>query len=71
MSPEEIVYMHRLGTNAQTDVPVFGYRVLPGIDLDLSDNNGVSTDPRSEIVVATVNPGFANEYAIHDKFITN
>jgi prolyl oligopeptidase len=59
------VYLHRVGTDAETDVPIFGYGVVPGIDLDPSDSSGVTTDPRSKFVVATVNRGFANELAIY------
>jgi prolyl oligopeptidase len=59
------VYLHRVGTDAETDVPVFGYGVNAGIDLDPSDNSGVYTDPRSRFVLATVTRGFANENAIY------
>jgi prolyl oligopeptidase len=59
------VYLHRVGTDADTDVPVFGYGVAPGIDLDPSDSSSVSTDPRSKFLLATVNHGFSNEYSIY------
>jgi len=59
------VYLHRVGTDAESDVPVFGYGVVPGIDLDPSDSSAVYTDPRSKFVLATVNRGFANEDAIY------
>ena len=59
------VYLHRVGTDAESDVAVFGYGVVPGIDLDPSDTSTVFTDPRSKFVLATVNHGFANEYAIY------
>jgi prolyl oligopeptidase len=59
------VYLHRVGTDAESDVAVFGYGVVPGIDLDPSDNSGVTTDPRAKFALATVNRGFANENAIY------
>ncbi|HXW90955.1 MAG TPA: prolyl oligopeptidase family serine peptidase [Terriglobales bacterium] len=59
------VYLHRVGTDAEEDAAVFGYGVVPRIDLDPSDGSAVFTDPRSQFVLATVNRGFANEYAIY------
>lgn len=59
------VYLHRVGRDADSDVAVFGYGVVPGIDLDPSDTSAVFTDPRSKFVVATVNRGFANEFGIY------
>jgi len=59
------VYLHRVGSDGESDVPVFGYGVVPGIDLDPSDDSNVLNDPRSKFVLATVNRGFANEYTIY------
>ena len=59
------VYLHRLGTDPETDPAVFGYGVNPGIDLDPTDTSFVSTDPRTELVLAGVNRGFRNELAIY------
>lgn len=59
------VYLHRVGTDAESDVAVFGYGVVAGIDLDPSDNSAITTDPRSNFALATVNRGFANENAIY------
>jgi prolyl oligopeptidase len=59
------VYLHRVGTDAESDVAVFGYGVVPGIDLDPSDSSALITDPRSKFALATVNRGFANENTIY------
>jgi len=59
------VYLHRVGTDAESDAAVFGYGVVPGIDLDPSDSSAVITDPRSKFALATVTRGFANENTIY------
>jgi prolyl oligopeptidase len=59
------VYLHRVGTDPESDPAVFGYGVNPGIDLDPTDTSFVSTDPRTTFVLAGVNRGFRDELAIY------
>jgi prolyl oligopeptidase len=55
------VYLHRVGTDPEKDVAVFGYGVYPEIKLEPSDASYVSTDPRTSYAIAIVQHGFMNE----------
>jgi prolyl oligopeptidase len=55
------VYLHRVGTDPEKDIAVFGYGVHPEIKLEPSDASYVSTDPRTNYAVAIVQHGFMNE----------
>jgi prolyl oligopeptidase len=55
------VYLHRVGTDPEKDVAVFGYGVYPEIKLEPSDASYVSTDPRTDYAIAIVQHGFMNE----------
>ena len=59
------VYLHRVGTDPESDPAVFGYGVNPGIDLDPADGSFVATDPRTPFMLAGVNHGFGNELTIY------
>jgi len=59
------VYLHRVGTDPESDPAVFGYGVNPGIDLDPADGSFVVTDPRTTFVLAGVNHGFRNDLTIY------
>jgi prolyl oligopeptidase len=59
------VYLHRVGTDPESDLAVFGYGVKPEIDLDPTDTAFVITDPRTPYVFAGVNRGFRNELALY------
>jgi len=55
------VWLHRVGTDAEKDAPVFGYEVDAKIKLDPADAGFVLADPRSPHAVACVNHGFDND----------
>jgi len=55
------VLLHRLGTNPDSDVPVFGFGVNPEIPLDATDGSFVQIDPRTPTAIACVNHGFSND----------
>jgi prolyl oligopeptidase len=59
------VYLHRVGTDPESDSAIFGYGVNPEIDLDPADASFVVTDPRTTFVLAGVNRGFRNELTIY------
>jgi prolyl oligopeptidase len=59
------VFLHRVGTNPESDQPIFGYGVNSGIDLDPADSCTVISDPRSPYAVAYVNHGFSNDLTIY------
>jgi len=59
------VYLHRVGTDPESDAAVFGYGVRPEIELDPTDAASVITDPRTTYALASVNRGFQNELAIY------
>ena len=50
-------YLHVLGTNAQNDRAVFGYGVVPAIDVDPKHEIGVSVSPGSNYAIGRINPG--------------
>jgi prolyl oligopeptidase len=55
------VLLHRVGTNPDSDVPVFGFGVNPEIPLDATDGSFVQIDPRTPTAIACVNHGFSND----------
>jgi prolyl oligopeptidase len=55
------VWLHRVGTDAGKDTPVFGYQVDPQIKLEPADTSYIGIDPRSPHVIACVNHGFDND----------
>ncbi len=59
------VYLHRVGTDPESDPAIFGYGVNPEINLDPADSSFVSTDPRTTFVLAGVNHGFENDLTIY------
>jgi prolyl oligopeptidase len=59
------VYLHKVGTDAESDLAVFGYGVISGIDLDPADSCGVISDPRSPYALAYVNHGFSNDLTLY------
>jgi prolyl oligopeptidase len=52
------VLLHRLGTDPETDIAVFGYDVDPRIKLEPSDSSLVVIDPRTTYAIALVTHGF-------------
>jgi prolyl oligopeptidase len=59
------VFLHKVGTDPESDQPIFGYGVNSGIDLDPADSCTVISDPRSPYAVAYVNHGFSNDLTIY------
>jgi prolyl oligopeptidase len=59
------VYLHVVGTDAERDLPIFGFGVNKGIDLDPADNSTVISDPRSAYALAVVNHGFNNDLTLY------
>lgn len=55
------VLLHRLGTDSETDIPVFGYGVNSAIKLEPSDACNVSVDPRTKYALAGVGPRIQHE----------
>jgi prolyl oligopeptidase len=59
------VFLHRVGTDPETDVAVFGYGVVEGINLDPSDGSTVLSLPGIPFALAFVNHGFDNDLTIY------
>jgi prolyl oligopeptidase len=59
------VFLHRVGTDPETDVAVFGYGVNAAIPLEPSDASTVLTYPGSPIALAIVNRGFDNDVTVY------
>jgi len=59
------VFLHRVGTDPETDVAVFGYGVVDGIDLDPSDSSTVVSFPGIPFALAYVAHGFDNDLTIY------
>jgi prolyl oligopeptidase len=59
------VFLHTVGTNPDQDLPVFGYGVNQGIDLDPADSCFVDADPRASYAVAIVNHGFSSDLTVY------
>jgi prolyl oligopeptidase len=55
------VFLHRVGTNPETDTAVFGYDVDPKIKLEPSDTSFIGIDPRTTYASACVSRGFSND----------
>jgi len=58
-------YLHRVGTDPESDVAVFGYGVIAGIELDPSDSCGVLSPPGIPYAFAYVNHGFNNDLTVY------
>ncbi len=50
-------YLHVLGTDPKKDPAVFGYGVVPSIDVDPKQSGHISTSPGSKYAIGLVNPG--------------
>lgn len=59
------VYLHRVGTDPETDVAVFGYGVIDGIKLEPSDTSTVLSFPDIPFALALVSHGFDNDLTIY------
>jgi prolyl oligopeptidase len=59
------VFLHKVGTDPERDLPGFGFGVNSGIDLDPPDSCGVVSDPRISYAVAYVNHGFSNDLTLY------
>jgi prolyl oligopeptidase len=59
------VDLHVVGTDPERDIPIFGYGVNKGIDLDPADASVVISDPRSPYALAVVTHGFSNDLTVY------
>ena len=59
------VFLHRVGADPETDVAVFGYGVIDGIDLEPSDSSTVLSLPGIPFALAFVTHGFDNDLTIY------
>jgi len=59
------VFLHRVGTDPESDQPIFGYGVSRGIELDPADSCTVIRDPRSSYAVTVVSHGFNNDLTLY------
>jgi prolyl oligopeptidase len=59
------VYLHRVGTDAESDVAVFGYGVIDDIKLDPADSASVVTWPGDSTAYAVVSHGFSNDLTVY------
>jgi prolyl oligopeptidase len=59
------VFLHRIGTDPESDVVVFGYGVIDGIELEPSDSSTVVSLPGIPYAVAFVSHGFDNDLTIY------
>lgn len=59
------VLLHQVGTDPESDRPIFGYGVNSEIALDPADTCFVISDPRSSYAVALVNHGFSNDGTLY------
>jgi prolyl oligopeptidase len=50
-------YLHVLGTDPKKDPPLFGYGVVPSIDVDPKESGGISISPGSRYVIGRIKPG--------------
>ena len=50
-------YLHVLGTDPKKDLAVFGYGVVPSIDVDPNYEVSVSVSPGSKYAIGRINPG--------------
>jgi len=58
-------YLHKVGSNPESDLPIFGFGVNSGIDLEPADSSAVVTDFRIRYALAFVNHGFSNDITIY------
>ncbi len=58
-------YLHVLGSDAEKDAPVFGYGVVPSIDVDPRYSASVVTQPNSGYVLGTINSGVSPNSAFY------
>ena len=58
-------YLHVLGTDPEKDPPVFGYGVVPSIDVDPIFEASVRTQPGSRYAIGELDNGFAHSSAYY------
>jgi len=59
------VYMHVVGTDARNDRAVFGFQVLPSVDVDSTQFAWIETAPASQFAVGFVHDGLLPNSAIY------
>ncbi len=59
------VFLHKVGTDPESDQPIFGYGVNSGIELDPADTCFVISDARSSYAITVVNHGFNNDGTLY------
>jgi prolyl oligopeptidase len=59
------VYLHRVGTDPETDTAVFGYGVIDDIKLDPADSPSVAVMPGETWAFALVYHGFNNDVTLY------
>ena len=59
------VYLHRVGTDPETDVAVFGYGVIDDIKLDPADSAAILVWPGESTAYAVLNHGFSNDLTVY------
>jgi prolyl oligopeptidase len=59
------VLLHRIGTDPESDLAVFGYGVIGGIGLEPSDSSTVVSIPGVPYALAIVNHGFDNDLTVY------
>jgi prolyl oligopeptidase len=59
------VYLHRVGTDPETDVAVFGYGVIDDIKLDPADGASVTVWPGETTALAILTHGFSNDFTVY------
>ena len=59
------VYWHRVGTDPETDVAVFGYGVIDDIKLDPADSAAILVWPGESTAYAILNHGFSNDLTVY------
>jgi prolyl oligopeptidase len=59
------VFLHKVGSDPERDMPVFGFGVNGGIDLDPSDSCVVLSDLRISYLVAYVIHGFSTDLTLY------
>jgi prolyl oligopeptidase len=59
------VYLHKVGSDPESDLPIFGFGVNKGIDLDPADSCSVISDPRTPYALAIVYHGFNTDLTVY------
>jgi prolyl oligopeptidase len=59
------VYLHRLGTDPESDAAVFGYGVIDDIKLDPADGASVFVWPGETTAYAILSHGFSNDLTVY------